>query len=103
MTTTLRQILRHFEEINTPISLNQMATDLNLTHGVLEGMLIYWVRKGKLREITECHDENCPSTTCGGPHGCPFVPNHIPRRFELATEANKTARPVGSNSCPRCD
>lgn len=80
MTTTLRAVLTAFENAQSPLSLNELAAQLQITPGLLDGMLTHWVRKGKLREVSSAHQ--CGS--CGGAEGCPFM-MHMPRTYELAT------------------
>ncbi len=91
MTTTLRQVLAAFENTHRPRTLNQLARELELPLGMLEGMIDYWVRKGKLRESSA--GQGC--ATCGGAQGCPFVP-HLPRTYELVTDDNS---PIADPSC----
>lgn len=79
MTTTLRQVLKQFEQNQEAISLPQMARTLGIERGTLQNMIDYWVRKGKLREV------GAPvCTTCGSASECPFVVA-LPRCYELAT------------------
>jgi hypothetical protein len=91
MTTTLRQVLTAFENTHQPRTLSQLARELELPLGMLEGMIDYWVRKGKLRESSA--GQGCG--TCGGAQGCPFVPN-LPRSYELVTDDTP---PIADNSC----
>ncbi|MBN1680132.1 MAG: hypothetical protein JW966_07560 [Anaerolineae bacterium] len=79
MAATLRDVLHTFETRRGPLSLNQMARQLDMTPAMLESMLDYWVRKGKLREI---NDETPPCSACGHATGCPFVMK-MPRSYEL--------------------
>lgn len=89
MTTTLRQVLDHFERQSGALSLPQMARELGIERATLQNMIDYWVRKGKLREVSV---PTC--TTCGSAPGCPFVVA-LPRRYELtAAQADEPA------SCP---
>lgn len=77
--STLRQVLTVFEE-GRPLTLAQIAHELNVSPAQLEEMIRYWVRKGKIREsagLTDCG-------TCGRQGGCPFVLD-LPRSYELAT------------------
>jgi hypothetical protein len=83
--STLSQVLAAFEENVGPVTLSQIARDLDVSQGRLEGMIQYWVRKGKLREtrpFTDCG-------TCGRGEGCPFVVE-LPRSYELAGEDDLT-------------
>ena len=103
--TTLRQVLRFFEEADGPLSMSQAAQALVITPGMLEGMIAHWVRKGRLREVIDCGEgcATCGGATCGRGQGCPFIPASAPRRYELATGAILQPRPVTpAHSCPHC-
>lgn len=76
----LRDVLDAFQDNHAPLSMNQLCKKLSLSPPMLEEMLQYWIRKGKLREVIT---DNCQ--TCGDAHGCPFVVD-MPRRFELARQ-----------------
>ncbi len=79
MSTTLRQVLEQFEQGQGAVSLPQMARTLGIERGMLQNMIEYWVRKGKLREV------GTPAcTTCGSAEGCPFIVA-LPRCYELAS------------------
>lgn len=79
--TVLKQVLQTFEQANRPVSLAQMARDLRVEPAILEDMIGYWVRKGKLREVAASGCESCglKSDCCA-----PMV--KLPRRYELACE-----------------
>ena len=87
MASQLREVLNRFSDQSTPLSINQMARDLKLEPGVLLGMIDYWVRKGKLREVKD-NGEGC--TTCGVKGACPFVVT-MPRYYELVTADGEPA------------
>lgn len=62
--------------------MSQIARDLDVSPARLEGMLQYWVRKGKLRETV--NNNECGA--CGsGDESCPYVVE-LPRGYELVTE-----------------
>lgn len=84
MASQLREVLNHFDGQTAPLSINRLARDMGVTPGVLHGMIDYWVRKGKLREVTSTTD-GC--TTCGVKNGCPFIV-HLPRYYELVREGD---------------
>ncbi len=92
----LRQVLSVFEKKGGPLSLREAAHDLCLDPALLEDMIWYWVRKGRLRE-SGTPAEMCD--TCGVSSGCPFVIS-LPRRFELADEP-ESKRPE-SAVCKPC-
>lgn len=84
MASQLRAVLDRFADQSTPVSLNQMAREMALEPGVLHGMIDYWVRKGKLREVNS-GGEAC--TTCGIKGACPFV-IALPRYYELVQDGD---------------
>jgi hypothetical protein len=92
--TTLRQVLTIFETTNRPLSLPQLAHELNVSPQRLDGMIQHWVRKGKIRassSVTECG-------SCGHNGACPFV-MEMPRSYELATPDNFIALPQIELTC----
>lgn len=79
--STLRQVLSAFEDSREPRSLSQIARELDVSPVRLEGMIQYWVRKGKIRQAASYG--SCG--TCGHNDGrCPFV-LAMPRQYELVT------------------
>lgn len=70
MASQLREVLNRFEDQTTPISLFQMASEMQIEYGVLHDMIAYWVRKGKLRAVNSA-TKSC--TSCGSHGSCPFV------------------------------
>jgi len=98
MTKMLRQVLNAFESADEPQPLNAMARALGVSPGMLQGMIEYWVRKGRLREASS---EFSQCQTCGGAEGCPFVVK-MPRRYELATEAGAAAESAAASPCRCC-
>ncbi|MBL8120912.1 MAG: hypothetical protein J0L63_13645 [Anaerolineae bacterium] len=81
MTSQLTAVLDRFINQSGPLSVAQMAREMRLEPGVLDSMINYWVRKGKLREISGSSDA-CAG--CGGKHGCPYVVA-LPRYYELVS------------------
>lgn len=89
MMTQLREVLTAFENTTMPLSVKALARQLKVEPGVLDGMIQFWVQKGRLR-VVESH---CGS--CGMKHGCNMV-GTPPKLYEL----------VGSDApsvcCPTC-
>jgi hypothetical protein len=80
MATLLKQVLVLFELSSQPLTLPEMARILGVEPGMLEAMIEYWVRKGRIREAG---DTAGPCVLCGTRTECPFVAK-LPRRYELA-------------------
>lgn len=77
--TVLKQVLQTFENADRPLSLTQMARELKVEPALLDEMIAYWVRKGKLREVAESGCAACALHD----HCSPII--KLPRRYELAT------------------
>jgi len=87
MASRLREVLNRFGKQSAPVSLNQMAREMQLEPGMLGGMIDYWVRKGKLREVNS-GGETC--NTCGIKSACPFI-IALPRYYELTQDGDNDA------------
>ncbi|MBN1964293.1 MAG: hypothetical protein JW910_06580 [Anaerolineae bacterium] len=90
MTTMLRQVLTAFEQAHAPLSLTELARQLDVTPAMIEGMIRYWVSKGRLRErIDGTCDMETGSCSCGsGKGGCPYIVL-MPRSYELVPEQGR--------------
>lgn len=98
MAATLRDVLTTFERTNRPLTVGQMAREMDLSPAMLDSMIAYWVRKGKLRVV----DDSPHCGTCGHARGCPFV-LQMPRRYELVTAGDAFHDDeLPSNVGPRC-
>lgn len=63
--TSLRDVLAVFESSPAPLSVEAAAHRLHMERGLLESMVDFWVRKGKLRPV------NCQA--CGLRGNCPIL------------------------------
>ncbi|MBZ0316473.1 MAG: FeoC-like transcriptional regulator [Anaerolineae bacterium] len=88
--TQLREVLTAFENTTMPLSVKALARQLRVEPGLLDGMIQFWVQKGRLR-VVESH---CGS--CGMKHGCNMV-GTPPKLYELV---GSDAPP--SACCPTC-
>lgn len=95
MASQLREVLNQFEVQREPVSVRAMARHMEINPNVLQGMIDYWVRKGKLR-ATSSSGEMC--TTCGDQPTCPFVV-HMPDYYELARDESENAPPPSCTCC----
>lgn len=87
--TQLRQVLTAFEQATLPLSVKALARQLQVESGLLDGMIQFWVQKGRLR-VVESH---CQS--CGLAHGCGMV-GTPPKLYELVDAA------APASCCPTC-
>ncbi len=95
MSSMLRSVLTAFENADAPCTLNQLARELDIAPGMLDGMIDYWVRKGKLRPVhtaTACN-------ACGSKTHCPFI-MQMPPTYELVTPDSPPA--VEAPVCTSC-
>ncbi len=85
----LQQVLNEIKAANGVINLNDLAKKLGIDRSALDGMIQFWVRKGRLKEddINSEMPDACTSTacssSCSGPKECPFVMT-MPRTYSLA-------------------
>lgn len=47
----LHQVLQALETASGPVSLHELSQRLGIDPGVLEDMIAFWVRKGRLRAV----------------------------------------------------
>ena len=69
----LHQVLHALETAEGPISLDELSRQLGIECGALEGMIGFWVRKGRLKESGGACGAAGPSCSCSShPTGCAF-------------------------------
>lgn len=83
----LRQVLDAIKAAPGPVDLNSLARQLQIERSVLDGMIEFWVRKGKLRDLEQESQDAmaCFSSQCGShcsPSDCPLA-GKMPRRFTV--------------------
>lgn len=80
----LQQVLEAFEQASGPVSLDELSRELGIERGALEGMIAFWVRKGRLREVVAGCGGGGPGCSCAArPEGCAFA-TAGPRTITLA-------------------
>lgn len=78
----LRQILEALEHAPGPLSLDELSQQLGVERGALEGMIAFWVRKGRLRDTAQGICGGGASCSCSShPQGCAF--DTAPRTITL--------------------
>jgi hypothetical protein len=69
----LHQVLHALETANGPISLDALSRQLGIERGALDGMIDFWVRKGRLKESGGACGTGEPGCACSShPGGCTF-------------------------------
>jgi hypothetical protein len=81
----LHQVLQAFETAREPLNLNDLAAQLQIDPGTLDGMIGYWIRKGRLREVQSGGSCSCDSSgpSCGTGGGCCSFAGKMPRTIML--------------------
>ena len=76
----LRQVLQELESAPGPVNINELSQKLGIERSALEGMIQFWVRKGRLKTGSQAATEMaelCTTGSCGcacaGPVECPYV------------------------------
>jgi len=84
----LKQVLQEVEAAQGPLDLNELSRRLNVERSTLDGMIQFWVRKGRLVDDLVESDSVCATggcSGCSGPQGCPYTMT-MPRTFSLKLE-----------------
>lgn len=87
----LYAVLDAIKNAGGPVSLGQLGRELGVEPAALQGMIDFWVRKGRLRvqgaaaSGATCAPSGCAGCPVDGPEGCPIL-LHAPRRYELTGE-----------------
>lgn len=70
----LHQVLEALEHAPGPLSLDELSQRLGVERGALEGMIAFWVRKGRLRDTGQglCGGSGCGCSCSSHPQGCAF-------------------------------
>jgi hypothetical protein len=83
----LKRVLQEVEATNGPIHTAELSRRLGIERSALEGMIAYWVRKGRLMDGEET-DQVCSPTaghcgaTCSGTANCAFIAR-MPRSYTV--------------------
>ncbi len=82
----LQQILRELEATQGLVSLSDLARKLDVERSVLEGMLEFWVRKGRLKDDAQeakAINSICSGAICSG--SCPTS-----QKCHIVTKGSRT-------------
>jgi hypothetical protein len=89
----LFELLRLIESASGPVTLSDLQRTLVVDAATLDGMIQFWVRKGRLHVNgrseavcgSECATAGCSCGSCSGAEGCPFIAR-LPIAYELTRE-----------------
>jgi len=88
----LHQVLRMVETAQGPVTLNELSRKLMVEPAVLESMIQFWVRKGRLVDEDAAAETSCTTGSCGGSctgaASCAFVAK-MPRSYSIKLEKPK--------------
>lgn len=102
----LQQVLHEVKAAKGAINLNELARQLGIDRSALDGMIEFWVRKGRLKADDLAPAEPhaaCSSCagSCPGPQGCPFVLT-MPRTYSLNVQPKPPQPAPPAKGCHRC-
>jgi len=86
----LRAVLQAIESAGGPVHVGALSQQLGIERSALEGMIAYWVQKGRLQSVDAqggCDDQ---AGHCGpgcGSQGCNFVAR-MPKSYTLPLRAS---------------
>lgn len=92
----LYRVLQEIESSRGPVSLNDLSRRLGLERSALQGMIAYWVRKGRLIDDyaaaleSGCGRQDC-AASCPAAHSCPQI-EKLPRSLSPISHHNPEER-----------
>jgi hypothetical protein len=73
----LLSVLHAIQAAGGPVTLNELSQQLEIEPGALEGIIAFWVRKGRLTTsggvAASCGPAACSACAPTDADGCPFV------------------------------
>lgn len=100
----LQQVLHEIEHAREPLSLGDLARKLDVDRGTLDGMLAFWVRKGRI-VVSDVDGQTCATGggcgSCTMSGGCPFA-SAAPRTFVLVTDQPPAPPPASTDEGCSC-
>ena len=84
----LNQVLQEIQQANSPITINELGRKMGIESSALQGMIDFWVRKGRLRDDDALVEDEaaCDTGSCGdscyGLTACPFTAK-MPRSYSI--------------------
>lgn len=88
----LHRVLQEIEQADGPITLAELSRRLNIEPGALQGMIDFWVQKGRLQDTAAPAADgggmhHCGTKSCGGPETCAYIAK-MPRTISTTHPAN---------------
>jgi len=86
----LNQVLHEIENSQGPITIRELSRKLAIDPNVLEGMIQFWVRKGRItsdEDLSSGENALC-SKSCSGTSDCVYI-TKMPKTFSVPSKSNK--------------
>lgn len=104
----LRKVLEAVEASEGGTDLRTLSRELGIDPGVLEGMILFWVRKGRLVDSSSAASEHtetnicarCSAVGCAGAETCPFIVS-APRTVTVASSPSARSEPRHPHQEPK--
>jgi len=85
----LTQVLLEIKSAQNSLNLSELSHKLDIDRSALDGMIQFWVRKGRLRDddaelaavMSTCSPSSCGGS-CAGMAVCPFVAK-MPKTYSI--------------------
>lgn len=92
----LNQVLSEIKLAKNGLNLGDLSHKLGIERSALDGMIQFWVQKGRLIDDNAAEAETCSTTSggcsasasCTGPDTCPFVMK-MPKSYSLANSQER--------------
>lgn len=90
----LNQVLHEIKNAKYGINLNELSRKLDIDRSTLDGMIQFWVQKGRLVD-DDVRDNSCTTdltgncgTSCAGPSNCSHI-MEMPKSYSLKITKNR--------------
>lgn len=91
----LNQVLHEIETARGPVTIQDLCQILDVERDALEGMLQFWVRKGRLQNdarFSGDHKGGSCGTSCNGIADCAFIAK-MPRTYSISVNEEIRKQP----------
>lgn len=92
----LLQVLREIEQADGPVTLAELSRRLDVAPSALQGMIDFWVSKGRLQDTSapsasDGTTHGCGTKSCsGGPETCAYIAK-MPRTLSIRSSSEKAS------------
>lgn len=92
----LLQVLREIEQADGPVTLAELSRRLDVAPSALQGMIDFWVSKGRLQDTSAPTEADgmthgCGTKSCSGsPETCAYIAK-MPRTLSIRSSGEKAS------------